>query len=409
MQTFTLFELNEHIRRVLALNFHEPLWITAEIAQVGQSKGHFYFDLVQKNADSDSADMLAQAQAVLWARDYQRLRKTLGNHLDELLREGLELKMRVRVDYHERYGLKLLLDDLDPAYTFGQLELQRRQTVEQLRREGLLDQNRSLPLPQVLQRIAIISAEGAAGFQDFRQHLAQNVFGYRFDCRFFSAAVQGKNVESEISAALANIANAGVFDCATILRGGGARLELAAFDQIGLCRAVARMPLPVLAGIGHDVDETVLDLVAHTALKTPTAVADFLVQHNLLFENAVLRQAAAIQQVAAFQLKTHAFELKNMESTLHWTTQTVLRTQHQNLQNLAANLPVLALRACNKARENLLQIEAICQALHPDSVLQRGFSITTHKGKIVRNAAELQAGDILETRLKDGEIRSVIE
>ena len=166
---YTLFDLNEHSRRVLALNYRQALWIAAEIAQAGQSRGHFYLDLVQKGADDD---IVAQSQAVLWASDFRRLRSTLGADLDAVLREGLAVKMQVRVDFHERYGLKLVITDLDPAFTFGQIEIRRRQTIQTLRELGLLERNRSLPLPPVLLRIAVVSSEGAAGFEDFREHLA---------------------------------------------------------------------------------------------------------------------------------------------------------------------------------------------------------------------------------------------
>ena len=190
MNVYQLIELNNFIRRVVALNFAQPLWIEAEIAQASRSRGHLYLDLVQKG---DNNEPMAQAQGVLWENDYRKLRINHGLVLDQVLREGVALKMQVRVEFHERYGLKLHLVDIDPAYTLGQLALQRRQTLATLEKEGLLALNRQKPLSPVLQRIAVVSSEGAAGLQDFREHLSQNAFGYQFHVQFFQSSVQGRN------------------------------------------------------------------------------------------------------------------------------------------------------------------------------------------------------------------------
>ena len=403
---YSLFDLNEHIRRVLALNYQQPIWIAAEIAQVGQSRGHYYLDLVQKGAGDD---ILAQSPAVLWATDFRRLRSAFGPDLDMVLREGLEVKMQVRVDFHERYGLKLIIADLDPAYTFGQLELRRRQTIQTLRELGLLEQNRMLTLPTVLQRIAVVTSEGAAGFQDFREHLEKNTFGYRFECQLFASAVQGKNAESEIQFALEMIlAKKQNFDCVVIVRGGGARLDLAAFDGLELCKTVALMPLPVFTGIGHDVDETVLDLVAHTALKTPTAVADFLLQHNLFFENEIFRLAENIRAASGFHLKNNQLGLERLEMSARLGSRERLRSAAQRLVLLEESLPALMLQLFRNQNRRLEQAEAICHAFQPESILRRGYSLTLKEGKVVTSSSEVGAGDVLETRLRTGTIYSKI-
>ncbi|MEZ4942671.1 MAG: exodeoxyribonuclease VII large subunit [Saprospiraceae bacterium] len=408
MPTYSLFDLQEYIRRVLALNFSGTLWVTAEVAQVSPSRGHLFVELVQKGPEADSP-LVAQVSAVLWQRDYQRLRLLLGNVLDELLADGREVRLEVRVDYHERYGLKLVITDADPAFTFGRLELQRRQTIETLREQGLLGKNRALPLPRVLQQIAVISSEGAAGFQDFREQLTQNAFGYAFQCRFFSSAVQGDRLESEMLAALDAVAmQAGRFDVVVILRGGGARLDLAGFDSPALCQRAANLPIPLFTGIGHDMDETVLDLVAWSALKTPTAVADFLVQHNLFFENEILRLAGQTRDTALGRLKRNALELAQLETTTHWAVQTQLRQASQQLATLETALPNLLRQRLLRANTQLDQAEALCAALHPDAVLRRGFSITRQAGKVVTGVEDVRAGDVLETQLKDGTLVSEI-
>jgi exodeoxyribonuclease VII large subunit len=404
MQVYSLFDLNEHIRQVLALNFQQPVWIAAEIAQVGQSRGHTYFELVQKG---EGAEPIAQAQAVLWAADYRRLLRSIGPTLEAILIEGLEVKIRVQVDFHERYGLKLQIVDVDPTFTFGQLSLQRRETLEVLRKKGLLEKNRKLPLPLVLQRIAIISSETAAGLQDFNQHLLQNIFGYQFDCQLFTAAMQGRNAESEIQAAAALIEKRVTdFDCVAILRGGGARLDLAAFDGLQLCQAVAHLPLPVLVGIGHDVDETVLDLVAHSSLKTPTAVADFIVQHNAQFEGAVLGLSSQLAQLSTQKVRYQALAIQGLESALQWGLRDFQRKQTAQLESIERNLPIWVKHLLQRQTQQLDQALLLCHAMHPDKVLQRGYSITTKNGELLRSPSEIVSGDILTTRLQDGTIQS---
>lgn len=399
----SLFELNEHLRRVVALNFPQALWIRAEIAQMGESKGHFYIELVQKNEEG----IVAQASAALWASEYRQLYKKLGLGLQTVLREGLEVKMLVRPDFHERYGLKLHISDIDPAFTLGQLDLQRRQTVQTLRESGLLDKNRSLALKPVLQRIALISSETAAGRQDFLRQLEENHFGYRFGVQFFQASVQGKDAAAELVAALKKINQMpGQFDCAVLVRGGGSRLDLSAFDALELCTQVAQMSVPVLAGIGHDVDETVLDLVVYRSLKTPTAVAEFIIQHNLAFEGHVLETVELIRILAQNRLNFSKLQLEQAQTEARWSVMHLLRARAMQLKTLEQNLPGLTRQYIAQQYRNLDQIDVYCKALHPDEVLKRGFSITRKNGKVVRAVDGIKSGDILETQLQDGKIIS---
>ncbi|MEQ1744710.1 MAG: exodeoxyribonuclease VII large subunit [Saprospiraceae bacterium] len=408
MHTYSLLDLQAYIRQVLALNFQENLWITAEIAQAASARGHLFLDLVQKGSEADSP-VAAKAQAVLWQRERQRLRLSVGPVLDEVLCEGREVRLCVRVDYHERHGIRLLVTDADPVHTFGRIELQRRQTLESLRQLGLLERNRALQLPSVLQRIAVITSEGAAGFQDFREHLAYNPFGYTFHCQLFSTTVQGGNLETEMIAAFEAVAaQRDRFDCAVVLRGGGARLDLSGFDSLPICKTAGALPLPLLTGIGHETDETVLDLVAHTALKTPTAVADFLAQRNLFFENKILRLSEAMQVSAGRGLKTKAVDLANLESVALWVANARVRAGRQQIDNMKTLLPVLTTRRIRQASDRLQSAEAFCAAHHPDAALRRGFSLTLHDGKPLTDADTIGPGDVLETRLWKGEVVSVV-
>jgi exodeoxyribonuclease VII large subunit len=404
MHTHTLYELNEHIRRVLALNFQQPVWIVAEIASVGESRGHRYLDLVQKG---ESGDVIAQAQAALWAMEFRQINARFPLGLQSLLRVGLELRLLVRPEFHERYGFKLHITDIDPAYTLGQLELQRKQTIQTLREQDLLHRNRSLGLPLVLQRIAVISSETAAGLQDFRMQLGQNTYGYAFSVQLFAAAVQGKNAESEVIAALERISRqAANFDCVVIVRGGGAKLDLMAFDSLALCQTAARMPLPLLVGIGHEVDESVLDMIAHTALKTPTAVAEYMLQHNLLFEGEILEAAEDIENHTRFMLANQTLELERLETALRFAARERRQLAERALDLLQERIPALARQTLREHEQTLDKWSAVCESLRPENVLKRGFSITRKNGKAIGSAHETQSGDLIETELSDGVVRS---
>jgi exodeoxyribonuclease VII large subunit len=407
--TYSLLDLNAHIRYALALNFPEAVWITAEIAQVNEARGHFFLDLVQKGEGEEDA-VVAQAAAIVWQRQYRQLRLRLGHALEEALCEGREVRLQVRVDFHERYGLKLIVLDADPAYTIGRLALLRRQTLKHLQEEGLLERNRSLPLPRVLQRIAVISSEDAAGLQDFQEHLRQNPFGFAFYLRLFSTAVQGENLEAEFLQALQQVSQqTQAFDCAVVLRGGGARLDLSGFDALTVCRAAAQLPIPLLTGIGHETDETVLDRVAYAALKTPTAVADFLLQHNLFFENDLLEQAERVREYTQKHLLQHQLTLAHWETAAQWAAQTHLRSARQLLAHAEQALPALARQTLRHAHEHLQRAEALCNALHPNAALRRGFSLTRKNGRVVASVHDTQSGDVIETQLADGTFRARVE
>jgi exodeoxyribonuclease VII large subunit len=293
----TLLEVNQFLRRVIVANLPEPLWVTCEIMQISTTRGHYYIDLVEK--DAVTQQVVAQAQAVLWSGAYYRLKQKIGANLKDLLQVGVQALIRVRVDFSERYGLKLVVEDLDPAYTLGQMLLQRQQTILTLQKDGLLALNKTRPLPLLPQRLAIISSATAAGLQDFLQELTQNKYGYPFQYQLFTAAMQGQFTEKEVVHALERIAEQRTaFDAVAILRGGGSKLDLSAFDSLKMCKAIANFPLPVLTGIGHDIDEAVADLVAHTTLKTPTAVATFLVERCLTAEMSLRELSDAIRQGA---------------------------------------------------------------------------------------------------------------
>ncbi len=403
---FRLFEVFEFLRRVLALNFPDALWIRAEIAQVKSSRGHIYLDLIEKEPDSDQ--WIAQASGVLWSSALKTLKVSRGAALDALLQEGMEILVKARVDFHERYGLKLVIEDIDPAYTVGQLALLRERKYRQLAEEGLIGKNRELSLPPVLQRIAVISAEQAAGFQDFQEQLRQNPYGYRFSCAFFPAAMQGSQVETEIIAQFDRLRKqANRFDAVAVIRGGGARLDLAGFDSLPLCRAIAAFPLPVFTGIGHDTDETLADLVAHTALKTPTAVAEFVLQHNLQFESQLLEWAGFLRQNGMEQLFQQERKLDQLSASIQQQASGQIAHGEDRLRRVELQIPLLSGYFLREESLRLDTAEKICTLLSIENTLDRGFSITLLDGRPIRRTREIKPGSVLTTRLGDGEVESV--
>ena len=409
MQAISLFELQSFLRQVVALNFPDALWVRCEIAQLSHSRGHVYLELVEKAENQN--EPTAQASAVIWQSAQRRLQSKLGAaNWKALLQVGAELLLRVKVEHHERYGLKLMVDDIDPSYTLGKLEQRRRQLYEQLKQQGLLGKNGELPLRPVLQRIAVISSETAAGYQDFLQHLGENAYGYTFKAILFPAAMQGALVETEVLKQLRAIQRrAAAFDAVVLIRGGGAKLDLAGFDSLALCEAIANFPLPILTGIGHDVDETLVDLVAHTALKTPTAVADYLLQHNLHFEGQLLELSQFLRYQAAESFHDAELQLNTCIQSLQTIPQLLLARQQDKLQRIAAELPLIAGYQQREQVQKIEQLEQICQLLSIEGTLQRGFALVSKNGKPVASAQDIVAGERLEIEFKDGRISSKVE
>lgn len=405
MKSYSLHEVNEFIRRILALNLPEALWIRCEIAQVSEARGHHFLELVQKADESD--EIIAQASAVIWQGAYRKLRSKIGLIINDLLQEGIEIQIKAKIDFNERYGLKIIIEDIDPTYTLGKLEMRRQQTIEVLQQTNLMGRNALVPLSPVLQRIAVLSSERAAGYQDFSKHLEKNPYGYQFRCQIFKTAMQGDQVQPEMLKQLKLIEQQKErFDCVVIIRGGGARLDLAAFDGLELCRAVAQFPLPVLTGIGHDVDETVLDMVAHSALKTPTAVADFIINRNLLFESALVNYGQRLRIFSLQQLKNQALLLQNLQQKLQLQSGRKLGEANRMLDFIKNQIPDLIKYKLQDQRHQLDKLEKVVQLLSVEATLKRGFTITQKNGKILRSAKEVESGDQLTTRFSDGEIQA---
>ena len=403
----TLLEVNQFLKRVVAANLPEAIWVTCEIMQVGSSRGHYYIDLIEK--DAMTQQIVAQSQAVMWSSTFYRLKKKIGANFKNLLQAGIQVLVEVKVDFSERYGLKLIIEDIDPAYTLGQMEMQRQATIEQLKKDHLFDKNSQLTLPIIPQRIAIISSSTAAGLQDFLKEMTDNQYGYRFNYSLFTAAMQGQFAEKEIVEALRQIHQRKTeFDAVILIRGGGSKLDLSAFDSLKLCQTIANFSLPVLTGIGHEIDESIADMVAHSSLKTPTAVATFLIERLLNFELQLNQFEQTINKQIQQYLQQQKLELEQVEHQLKYVVKTQLLNENRMLEYIEHELPKALSSRLRAAHAELDLIEKSINLLSPASALKRGFTFTTKNGEIVRSITALREGDKIETHFKDGSIESII-
>lgn len=407
MTAYSLLELNTYLKRVLVLNFDEPVWVRAEIMQAKTHRGHTYIDLVEKAADGEHVQ--AQATAILWSRQRKVLEGKLNQNLDEWLTEGAEISFLVEVHFHEIHGLAFHIIDVDPVYTLGKLELQRQEALEKLRHDKILDQNKKCQLPGVIQKLAVISSDAASGYQDFLQQLKENAFGYAFDLHLYSNAMQGLQTKKELSENLKQIQEQNYFDCVVIIRGGGSRIDLSAFDAYGVAREIAQCRIPVLTGIGHETDSTLADLVAHRAFKTPTAAAAFIIDRNTIYENAFLEKIHQIEQLTNYVLQRELLQLKNQQNSLRYLPAEVLGRAQSELDQNEKVVDLLIHQSLNKQKSKLEKVATHLSALHHHSVLNRGYTLTTLEGRIIRSSGQVKKGASIETRFKDGVVTSKVQ
>lgn len=407
METHSLYDLNNYISQAIALNFQEAIWVRCEISQVGTSRGHYYIDLIEKEEGSD--EIIAQSKANLWKGTHAMLKKKNGLSIDSVLDAGMEVLIQVVVRFHERYGLSLQIEDVDPSYTMGKLEAERRAKLEKLQKENLLDKNEELDLPVVLQRIAVISSERAAGYKDFVQHLSNNAYGYDYQVTLFDTRVQGMAAEKDLVNVLKSIKKSKKdFDCIVIIRGGGAKIDLALFDGLELCRTIAKMPLPVITGIGHEIDDTLADMVAHTSVKTPTAAADFLVEHNMNFESDMLTMMEEIKTYANYRISEEQMQLSQAIQMIQMSSANRLEREMDDIDRVEALLPEISFRILEQKNAFIEKMEAMVNLLNPTEILKRGYSISYNKGELITSADQLKSGDEILTHFHKGKATSVV-
>ncbi|MFD2247331.1 exodeoxyribonuclease VII large subunit [Pontibacter ruber] len=494
----SLFELHQQIREELEVAFPESYWVVAEIAQVSpdRRKGHCYLNLVDKG-DDPRGQMLAQARATIWSTRYQMLGRYFEDKTGQPLKAGLKILFQANVRFHELYGLSLDIVNIDPNYTIGDLARQRQETLKRLEAEGLLTANKELELPPVLQRLAVISSATAAGYQDFIHQLENNAFGYTFSTRLVPATVQGNEAPASIERAMELVAKYKEhFDAIVLIRGGGSQTDLSCFDDYAVASSIGYSPLPVLTGIGHERDESIADLVAHTRLKTPTAVANFIVDKSRAAEEYAESLFDSIRMFSTQQIKLTGDRLERQSLKLSNLTNEHLQGRKEKLELLSRALLLKPksfldnqkhlvsdlerdIKSSTKdmlhERERRLSEQSVCvegigqrwlhmkehdlnklvhcieteakdklkrtqlqfvqrkdkvayctrqklqteahrislldmsiKANDPERLLLRGYTLTLLNGKIIKSIGEVKTGDVVETRLKDGTLHSLI-
>ena len=383
---FSLYALNALVHEAVSNALPDEYWVEAELAECRERNGHCYMELVEKDERSNSP--IAKASAKCWRQIWTLLHATFLRATGQPLRAGMKVLLRVYPQFHEAYGFSWIVSDIDPTYTIGDLARRRQEIIKTLKAQGVFDLQRELRLSPFAQRIAVISAESAAGYGDFCRQLLDNEYNLQFHTELFPAIMQGERVEQSVIQAL-NLINNRIddFDAVVIIRGGGATSDMSGFDTLPLAENVANFPLPIITGIGHDRDECVLDMVSHTRVKTPTAAATLLITHLC----NTLQQVADAENVIA-----------------HYALDRLQRHRLQ-LEHITTLLPHLAQRLMTEAHHSLERIQLKLEGYDPQLLLQRCYSITLHNGQIVKSPQDVKSGDEIETRLKQGTIKSIIQ
>jgi exodeoxyribonuclease VII large subunit len=373
---FSLYDLGTLIKRVLSLNFQDKIWVKAEIAGCKVVRGIAYLELIEKE-EGQSDKIIAQQSAVIWQGTLQKLNGKLSEPITGFLEIGREILVLVQIDFNVRYGLKLVIDDIDPAYTLGKLFQQRQELEKLIFTEKLHEPNKLIPLAPVIQRIAVLSNEQAAGYQDFVHQLTENSMNYAFSLTLFPISLQGTLVEETVLIKLAEILNADTaFDVVLILRGGGSKLDLAGFDSIKICRAISSFPIKIITGIGHEVDETLSDIVAGISLKTPTAVAEYLLYHNQNFEASIQKMVLKINDKTSYKVQQSKLKLLRCQHELSLRPMRVIDRTNTKLQNIKHYLPNLIINRLKIEEVKLSFLQRLIGLVTISNTLKRGFSIT---------------------------------
>ena len=394
----SLLELNSLVRDLIERQMPNEYWVEAELSECRESRGHCYMELIQR--DDRSATPVARASAKCWASKWMIVRPYFERTTGQQLRAGMKVLLRVYPQFHEAYGFSWIVTDIDPNYTLGDQARRRMEIIRQLKEEGVFDLQRELSLPLLCLNIAVISSQTAAGYGDFCNQLADSPFAFR--TQLFPATMQGECVEQSVIAALEQIYEAyeshethkphsphdyqPSFDCVVIIRGGGATSDMSGFDTLLLAENVAQFPLPIITGIGHDRDESILDMVSHRRVKTPTAAAAFLIEHAQACLDALNDAQARIAHYSSNVITNYKLQISNLKSQIPLIVSRRLLTEHHRLQLM----------------------EEKAKNLDPTLLLRRGYSITLKDGRTVRDPSTLHPGDQLETRLEKGTVRSIV-
>lgn len=408
MDSLSLLELNALVRRSLEQCLPDEYWIQAELSDVrSNTTGHCYLEFVQKAPRSNS--LIAKARGMIWNNIYRLLKPYFEESTGQLFTSGIKVLVKVSVQFHELYGYSLTVLDIDPTYTLGDMARRRREILLQLEEEGVLTLNKELEMPVLPQRIAVISSATAAGYGDFCHQLKHNPYGFFFYTELFPALMQGNQMEESVLAALDCInARSDEFDLVVIIRGGGATSDLSGFDTYLLAAACAQFPLPIITGIGHERDDTVLDSVAHTRVKTPTAAAELLIHRIGEAAGRLEELSARLQQGAYVMLEREQRRLDAIQSRIPSLVHRRLSEARFALLTARKDLSQVTRNLLSRQRHRLELLRQRIADNSPEKLLNRGYSITLKDGKAVTDASLLQPGDRLTTRLWKGEVESTV-
>lgn len=426
----SLYELNALVKRSITTCLPDTYWVQAELSDVRSNySGHCYLEFVQKEPRGNN--LIAKARGTIWSNVYRLLKPYFEEETGQAFVSGIKVLVKVSVEFHELYGYSLTVQDIDPTYTLGDMARRRREILKQLEEEGVLTLNKELELPLLSQRIAVISSATAAGYGDFCNQLEQNPYGFVVYPRLFPAIMQGERVEQSIISALDAInAQRDNWDVVVIIRGGGATSDLSGFDTYELAANCAQFPIPIITGIGHERDDTVLDSVSHTRVKTPTAAAEFLINHLHDTAEVLEDYASSILQAVStrmirekirlsrlveripmqtlMRLKDEHYRQERVVKQLETALQSRLTKEKHHLQMMETQIGIASQRRLVKENHRLQLLEQQLKAASPEHLLKRGYSITLKNGKAVTDASVLQPGDELTTRFAKGEIKSVV-
>lgn len=407
-KAMTLLELNGMVRTTLERGMRDEYWVEAELAEARETRGHCYMELVQK--DSLSNTPVAKASAKCWKQTWMLIQPYFERTTGQPLRAGMKVLLRVYPNFHEAYGFSWIVTDIDPTFTVGDLARRRQEIIAALKAQGIFDMNRQLELPMFAQRIAVISSQTAAGYGDFCNQLNDNPYGFRFQTTLFPAVMQGEGVEQSVIAALERIyEEVDNYDCVVIIRGGGATSDMSGFDTLALAENVAQFPLPVITGIGHDRDESVLDMVACIRVKTPTAAAAYLVSHLLKVSDLIDNMNERMVRCATMRIEMQKMRLARLSERLPSVFSLVKVKREAHLDALNSRLITSVRQFFDRQAHRLDMLGQRAAALDPKLLLSRGYSITIHNGKAVRDKDTLKPGDEIETIFEKGTVKSIVK
>ena len=404
-KSITLFELNRLVRETIECEMPNEYWVEAELSECRENRGHCYMELIQK--DELSATPIAKASAKCWASKWLVVRPYFERITGQRLVAGMKVLLKVYAQFHEAYGFSWIVTDIDPTYTLGDMARKRQEIINQLKAEGVFDLQKELSLSLFCQSIAVISSETAAGYGDFCHQLTDNPYDFKFHIQLFPATMQGDGIERSIIEALNSInAVCENFDAVVIIRGGGATSDMTGFDTLALAENVANFPIPIITGIGHDRDESILDMVSHTRVKTPTAAAAFLIDHLKTVLDQLTTLSEAIPRLFSVVKARQEARLDNLYQRILMRVQQRAVTSQADIRNLEQGLLTALQRRLTSEHHRLEMLEEKVCSLDPTLLLKRGYTITLFNGKAVRDPQVLHPGDEIETRMEKGTIYS---